>query len=36
MEKKNDLKEAIEKFKMEFFKALGIPRILDWLSERLK
>ncbi|MFZ4569715.1 MAG: hypothetical protein ACOYM0_01135 [Bacteroidales bacterium] len=28
--------DALEKFKMEIFKALYIPQIVEWLSKRLK
>lgn len=30
------LSDAIGKFKMEVFKALKIPQIIEWISNRLK
>jgi hypothetical protein len=30
------LSDAIEKFKMELFKALYIPQVVAWLSKILK
>lgn len=31
-----ELGDAIDNFKMEVFKALKIPQIVEWLSKRLK
>ena len=28
--------DAVENFKIEFFKALKIPQIVEWLNKRLK
>jgi hypothetical protein len=31
-----ELGNAVDNFKMEVFKALKIPQIVEWLSKRLK
>jgi hypothetical protein len=30
------LSEAIDKFKIEFIKAIRIPQIVEWISKQLK
>lgn len=31
-----ELGDAVDNFKMEIYKALKIPQIVEWLSKRLK
>lgn len=31
-----ELGDAVDNFKMEVYKALRIPRIVEWLSKRIK